>query len=433
MVARATPGGIVTRECYDSLVNGILEELKKNMPYDALFFDIHGAMSVVGLDDPEGDFIIKVREVVGNDVLFSTSMDPHGSVSHRLAKNTDLITCYRMSPHEDNLQTRRRAVSNMIERIENGQGRPAYKAWVKVPILLPGEKTSTRVNPGKKLLDATPLVADSEGITDAGVWISYAWADEPRNHAVVVVTGDDKAVVEAGAKQLAELFWSIRDDFEFVAPTASLEECLAAALKSDKKPYMISDMGDNPTAGGAGDVTWTLNELMKRKEFKNANGPRLIYASIPGPELIKQAFEVGVGGHVAGFAGAAVDNRYAGPVWIDGTVEALRETERNKEAVVRMGSMQIIVTEKRTGYHYERNFTDLGLSPRTADIIVVKLGYLTEELYDMRGDWMMALTRGGVDQDLMKLPFNRIERPMFPFDADMEDPSFEVIYIDSVN
>ena len=277
MVARATPGGIVTRECYDSLVNGILEELKKNMPYDALFFDIHGAMSVVGMDDPEGDFIIKVRELVGNDVLFSTSMDPHGSVSHRLAKNTDLITCYRMSPHEDNLDTRRRAVSNLIERIESGSGRPAYKAWVKVPILLPGEKTSTRVEPGSKLLEATPLIADSEGVTDAGVWISYAWADEPRNHAVVVVTGDDKEKVEAGAKELAELFWSIRGDFEFVAPTASLDECLAAALVSDKKPYFISDMGDNPTAGGAGDVSWTLTELLKRKEFKNANGPRLIY------------------------------------------------------------------------------------------------------------------------------------------------------------
>ena len=209
------------------------------------------------------------------------------------------------------MDTRRRAVSNLSDRVESGKGRPAYKAWVKVPILLPGEKTSTRVNPGKKLLDATPLVANREGVTDAAVWISYAWADEPRNHAVVVVTGDDKEAVEVGAKELAELFWSIRNEFEFVAPTASLDECLAAALKSDKKPYFISDMGDNPTAGGAGDVTWTLTELFKRKEFKNANGPRLIYASIPGPEVIEQAFKVGVGGKVAGYAGAAVDNRYA--------------------------------------------------------------------------------------------------------------------------
>ena len=64
--------------------------------------------------------------------------------------------------------------------------------------------------------------------------------------------------VTEGAKSLAEHFWSVRNDFEFVAPTASLEEVLAKAIRSDKKPYFISDMGDNPTAGGAGDVTWTL-------------------------------------------------------------------------------------------------------------------------------------------------------------------------------
>lgn len=432
MIARATPGGIVTRECYDSLVNGILEELKKNMPYDALFFDIHGAMSVVGLDDPEGDFIIKVREVVGNDVLMSTCMDPHGSVSHRLAENTDLITCYRMAPHEDSMDSRRRAVSNLIERLEQKQGRPAYKAWVKVPILLPGEKTSTRVEPGKSLYAGIPAIADSEGVTDAAIWISYAWADEPRNHGTVMVVGDDKEKVENGAKKLAQNFWAVRDSFEFVAPTATLDECLAAALKSDKKPYFISDMGDNPTAGGAGDVTWTLNELLKRREFKDPNGPRLIYGAIPGPEVVEQAFKVGIGGMVAGSVGAEIDNRYAGPVWIEGKVEAIRETERFKEAVIRVGSMQIIVANKRRPCHFEKDFDNLGLSPRTADIIVVKLGYLTEELYDMRGDWMMALTRGGVDQDLEKLPYKRIERPMFPFDKEMEDPDFNVVFIDSL-
>ena len=36
--------------------------LKKKMPFDGLFFDIHGAMSVEGIDDPEGDFITRIRE-----------------------------------------------------------------------------------------------------------------------------------------------------------------------------------------------------------------------------------------------------------------------------------------------------------------------------------------------------------------------------------
>ncbi|RYZ81582.1 MAG: microcystin degradation protein MlrC, partial [Proteobacteria bacterium] len=61
LYARSIPGGAVTREAYESIVTQITDALKKNLPYDGLLFDIHGAMSVVGLDDPEGDFIERVR------------------------------------------------------------------------------------------------------------------------------------------------------------------------------------------------------------------------------------------------------------------------------------------------------------------------------------------------------------------------------------
>ena len=40
-------------------------------------------------------------------------------------------------------------------------------------------------------------------------------------------------------------------------------------------------------AGGAGDVTWTLTEILKRPEFRSESGPGLIYASIPGPDLVR--------------------------------------------------------------------------------------------------------------------------------------------------
>ena len=89
----------------------------------------------------------------------------------------------------------------------------------------------------------------------------------------------------------------------------------------------------------------------------------------------------------------------------------------------------VIVTEKRTAYHYERNFTDLGLNPRETDILVVKIGYLVPELYDMRADWLMALTPGGVDQDLLRLPYKRINRPMYPLDPDMADPDLSAQFI----
>jgi microcystin degradation protein MlrC len=187
---------------------------------------------------------------------------------------------------------------------------------------------------------------------------------------------------------------------------------------------MISDMGDNPTAGGAGDVTWTLRELLQRPEFKSENGPSLIYASIPGPALVEAAMKVGVGGTVSAMAGAQVDDRFAPPLKLEGTVTAIREGDRDAkvEVVVKIGSISVIVTDQRKPYHQESDFTDLDLNPRDSDIVVVKIGYLVPELYEMRGDWIMALTPGGVDQDLERLGYERIKRPMFPLDRDMKDP-----------
>lgn len=427
LYARAIPGGAVTRETYESLMEEMLDMLRENAPFDGMFFDIHGAMSVIGLDDPEGNMIVRIREVIGDETMISTSMDLHGSVSWRLAENTDLITCYRMAPHEDAMESKKRTVDNLLERLEQGLGKPAYKAWVAVPILLPGEKTSTRVEPAKSLYDKVAPIADQEGVVDAGIWIGYAWADEPRNQAYVMVTGDDQEKVTEGAAYLANSFWEVRKDFDFIAPTASLEECLDKAIKSEVRPFIISDMGDNPTAGGAGDVTWTLREILKRPEFQKSDGKSLIYASIPDTEFVEKAIQAGVGGQVEGYASARVDDRYSPPILLKGQVMAIEHGDPNAqtEVVVKVGSVSVIVTKRRKPYHRESDFTNLGLNPREADILVVKIGYLVPELYDMRADWIMALTPGGVDQDLERMEFKRINRPMFPFDRDMEDPDLQ--------
>lgn len=422
--ARSLPGGVVTAETYETLTSQILKMLEENMPYDGIFFDIHGAMSVVGLDDPEGDLIARIREVVGHDVLISTCMDLHGNVSQRLAQHTDLMTAYRMAPHEDAMESKKRAVDNLLDRIETGKGKPAYKAWIPVPILLPGEKTSTRIEPAKSIYASIPSVADQEGVIDAAIWVGYAWADEPRNHAVVMVTGDDKEKVTKGAEKLAQKFWDARNEFDFVAPVASLDESLDMAIEAKVNPYIISDMGDNPTAGGAGDVTWTITEILKRPEFKDENGPELIYASIPGPAFVEEAVKLGVGAKISAEAGAAVDDRYAGPVLLEGSIESIEHGDANAETevVVKVGSVHVIVTKKRKPYHHVKDFTNLGLDPTKTDILIVKIGYLVPELYDIRKGWIMAQTPGGVDQDLERLAYKRINRPMFPLDKDMTSP-----------
>ena len=255
-----------------------------------------------------------------------------------------------------------------------------------------------------------------------------------------MVYGDDKAQVEAGAKKLAQKFWDVRRQFTLEAPGHPLEKCLDLALASDKKPFFISDMGDNPGGGGSGEVTWTLARVLKRPELQSPNGKSLLYCSIPGSEMVEAARKAGVGGHAEGYVGAMTDNSYEPPVKLSGTVvyvsPAQDETlaadnapyrRRNNIAIIKTGSIYVVVgTSSPTP-----NLEGTGIDPREMDIVMVKQGYLVNQWYNMKADWVMALTRGGVDQDFQKLPYKNIIRPMFPLDPDMPDPELNVIFVPS--
>lgn len=432
LIGHALPGGTVTRQGFDTLTNDLLTRLKTIVAeldvLDGLWFDIHGAMCVEDTTDAEALLLTKIRDIVGKDCVISASMDLHGNVSRALAHGCDLLTCYRTAPHIDVIETRQRACENLLAvlaRRSDGKMQQQYlpyKAWIPLPILLPGEQTSTRDAPADEIYAAVPDVTATEGVLDAGVWVGYAWADEARNRAVVVVTGWDQGVVAEGAERLARLFWERREGFHFVAPTGSLAECLDAAVGSEKssaRPFFVSDSGDNPTAGGSGDVTWGLAQVLARKEFESEeNGLQVIYASLPGPAAVATAVEAGVGAIVTVTAGAEVDDIHHGPLTMTGRVCAIKHGDKDAETevVLRVGAVNVILTKLRKPYHKEKDFTELGLRPREVDVVVVKIGYLEPELYAMAKGWMLALTPGGVDQDLVRLGHHKVRRPMWPLD-----------------
>ncbi len=416
--AVAVPGGPVTEETYEQLAGEIFELLRTAGPLDGVFIDFHGAMSVLGRTDIEAEFVAGIREVVGSEALLSASMDLHGNVSRSLADTLDLITCYRKAPHTDAWETRERAARNLVTRLRSGGGRP-HKAWVQVPVLLPGEKTSTRIEPAEGIYAQVDEVEAMDGILDAAIWVGYAWADEPRCQAAVVVTGDDEQVVATQAKRLAEAYWDARDEFEFVAPTGSLDECVEQAIASSARPFFISDSGDNPTAGGAGDTSYTL-DLLLRTPATTESGLTTIYAAIVDPDVTATAVDAGVGATVSVKLGGKIDSGPCGPVPL--TAEVIAIDPAGAAIVLGVGGLRVIVTARRKPYHLESDVTELGLSPRDADLVIVKIGYLEPELYAMAADWLLALTPGGVNQDLLRLGHHRIERPMFPFDPDMPAP-----------
>ncbi len=425
--ARALPGGVVERRAYEMWKAEILEKLGACTPLDGLFFDIHGAMSVEGMDDAEGDLISAIRTVIGNEPMVSASMDLHGNVSHALFQGCDLLTCYRMAPHEDALESRERAARHLVERLVTGAPKPV-KALVHVPILLPGEKTSTRIEPAKSLYGRIPAIEAKEGICDAAIWIGFAWADQPRCKGAVVVTGDDAALVEAEARTLGQAFWDAHEDFEFVAPVATMEECVKYAEKAET-PSFISDSGDNPGAGGAGDVTVALQALLEWEPVKSASKD-VVYASIVDPAAAALCWRAGVGADLDLEVGGKIDDRDPGPVALHGTVCALVDDPMGGHtAAIRCGGLTLIVTTKRNQYTQFEQFERLGIDITRADVVVVKIGYLEPDLYETQKSWLMALTPGGVDQDLIRLGHRHIDRPMFPFDAQMDPGELPVTVI----
>lgn len=431
--ARSLPGGAVPADVYEAVRDEIVATLRAQQtehgPYDGVLLDIHGAMTVVGRDDAEADLAAAVRAAVGPAALISTTMDLHGNVPRELAELSDLITCYRMAPHEDVWETRERAAANLLSRLREG-GAPK-KAWLQVPVLLPGEKTSTRIEPAASIYADVAHVAELPGVLDAALWVGYAWADEPSCRAAVVVAGDDEEVILREAERLGRRYWDARDEFAFVAPAAPYEECVAAALASTARPYFLSDSGDNPTAGGAGDVTWTLARLLAEPAFSRPveeGGSTAIYASLPDAEAARSVAttfaEHGAGAAVDVEAGARVDGGPHGPVRLRGVVEHVSEGDPDAGivAVVRVGGLRVILTERRKPYHLESDFISIGLDPRGTDVVVVKIGYLEPDLYDMAADWMLMLTPGGVDQDLLRLGHHRLTTPTHPFHPFATDP-----------
>lgn len=442
---RSLPGGAVDPDFYqemkDAIHQALHQEIEENGPLDGLFFDIHGAMSVAQMWDAEGDLADMVRNAVGPQTLITTSMDLHGNVSRQLLEAVDLITCYRMAPHEDYMNTKERAVWNLLDRLrgEHGrdpQARRVYKAWVPVPVLLPGEKTSTRLDPAASLYAELPRIEAQPGITDASIWIGYAWADEPRCMAYVVVTGDDGELAAREAEALGRQFWDARGDFRFVGPAMPLDQAVDRALASSARPFVISDSGDNPTAGGTGDVTWTVSRLLERPGFVDA--VRAVHASMYDGDAVASAFGAGLGAEIVVDAGARVDGVWEGPVTLRGEVYSLSEGDEvaGRQAVIRVGpaaddgaggsdrGLYVIVTERRKPFHHLEDFRSLGLDPESFDVVFVKIGYLEPELYalaDGGKNWIMALTPGGVDQDLLRLGHSHLAPGVFPFE-DVEEP-----------
>ncbi|SMH50420.1 Microcystin degradation protein MlrC, contains DUF1485 domain [Rathayibacter oskolensis] len=438
LIATVNAGGPVVPAAYDVLHDKIMAWLDENGPWDGVYLHMHGAMNVLGRDGAEEHFVRSVRVVVGAELPITMSMDPHGNLSRELASLVDHAAAHRQAPHLDRWDTRERAVRILVDLVRRGE--KPHRAWVRVPMLLPGERTSTTVEPGRSVFGRMIPAIARHGVLDANMWIGFAWADEPRNAAAVLVVGWDASAVVACARELAEHYWAAREGFVIVADrSGSWEEALDFVLTDPPRPVYLSDSGDNVSAGGSGDLTVALHSTIRRADVMAA-GRSFLFAGLVDPATFDAALEAGTGAVLERAIGAAVDSRFAPPVagsWtVERFIEGVHGEERPVAAVLRDGPVSVSVQWARRYFVSTADPAFAGypmpglawFDPSGYDVVVVKNGYLFTGQAETAASAFMALTPGGTDLIVDRLAFERAGRPLHPLDRDIE-PDLEPILL----
>jgi microcystin degradation protein MlrC len=409
VVATAVPGGPVERKTYESLKSEFLERLQKLMPLDGVYLAMHGAMFVDGMQDAEADWYDSARKVVGPNCLLSASYDLHGNVSQRIVDTIDMMSAFRTAPHIDREETMMRATDMLLKCVRE-RIRPTL-LWAPIPVLMPGERSSTEWEPGKRLWAQLPALNKQAGVMDVSLLVGYVWADEPRSTAATVVTGTAPETQRKIAMSLAQQYWDARREFGFGTETCTIEECVKRAMAAKTQPAILADSGDNPTGGGNGDQATVVEALLK------ARAQNVVFAGIADRPATESCYRAGVGATVPLSIGGTLDPLASKPVKTRGTVKFLlaENDPAKREAVVQVDGVSLVLSAYRRPYHDIADFTRLGLQPKSFKIIVVKSGYLSPELNPIANPSLMALSDGAINQDIVHLPPNRYRRPTFPF------------------
>ncbi len=413
LLAQAVPGDPVERGAYRELKAEFLQRLKALLPLDGVYLAMHGAMYVDGMEDAEGDWIASTRELVGKDSLIAASFDLHGNLSRRVIDNLDMLSAFRTAPHIDREETLRRACDMLVNCLNN-HIRPTL-VWAPIPVLLPGERTSTVYEPAKRLWGQLPAVNADPGVLDASLMVGYVWADEPRATASAILTGTNRRLLEQHALSLAQAYWDARKQFKFGVFTSTLAECIEKARGLATKPVVISDSGDNPTGGGTGDRAEVVAALIQHKVD---NG---LVAGIADRPATDACYQAGTGATLQLRIGATIDPQGSSPVSVTARVVNVLSADGplERQAVVDVTGISVVLTARRRPFHEIKDFTILGLDPTRFKIVVVKAGYLVPEIAAIANPNLMALTGGAVNQDIEHLE-SKHRVPSWPFKPNLQ-------------
>lgn len=262
----------------------------------------------------------------------------------------------------------------------------------------------------------------------AGVIIGNAFTDVSDLQSNVIVTYDSLSNVDAArwaddaAMEIARFMWRHRASFQ--AKLVPLEEAIQLAQRT-RGLTVFSDAADATASGASGDS----NAIMKGLIQFHYAGKSLI--PIVDAPAVATAFRAGVGGEVTLLLGGTRDPERFTPLQVTAKVVSLYDghftyengtaADAGRVAVLCIGNMTVMVTERSVYVVGRKVFESHGLDPCDFDLVVVKSPNGFRTWYEAIAARIVPVdVPGSTSANLLSLPFKKCVRPIFPLDNDVQ-------------
>ncbi len=372
----AEPAGLIQRRTYETLRDRILGELKAALPVDGVVLGLHGAMVAQGYDDPEGDFLSRVRAIVGPDVLVAAEFDPHSHLTALRVASLDILAAFLEFPHTD-FEQRGEHVVELALRTLRGKLKPVISTFdCRMITIYP-----TSREPMRSFVDRLKAMEGKDGIVSISVIHGFMAGDVPdMGTRIVVVTDDAREKGDALASALGRELYGMRRQtaMPMLDTEAGLDRALELRALCPDKPVVIADVWDNPGGGVAGDATHVLRRMMGRglddiavATIWDPVAVSFCHAAGEGAEL-----DLRIGGKSGPQGGEPLDLRVRVERVVDSGWQSFRNSRvtLGSAAVVRpLGTeTDIVLITSRTQTYEPDIFSNLGIDFSAKRMLLVK-------------------------------------------------------------
>jgi microcystin degradation protein MlrC len=415
----AQPGGSASRAAYERMRDEILSQLKGALPVDGVVLNLHGAMVAHGYDDCEGDILARARELVGPDCVIGVELDPHCHLTRKRCAFADVIVLFKEYPHTDFAERGEETVDLVLRTIRR-EIKPVKSLFdCRMIASFP---TSTQ--PMRGLVDRIMALEGKDRVLSISIGHCFPYGDVPESGArILVLTDSAKPHGDRLAEQIGRELISFRE--RSAPPGYSVDGAIDFALAHSGGPIVIADTTDNAGGGAPSDNTTFLHRLIARGVAGAAVAP------IWDPMAVRLAFDAGEGARLP-FRFGGKTSLASGPP-VDAEVEIIRCVPNAHQtfagaivplgdvASIRMGGVEAVLISTRAQAMGTDLFANFGIDPAKRKILVVKSNqHFYAAFSKIAAQVIYAEADGALPRDVRKLPWSKIERPIWPLDAETE-------------